>query len=100
MTRPTTTIPVWDTAWNMFAKGTAGPVEKYAATLYRLGFAGAWSFPFMHPDAHIWSSSPGSAGTNGFIDRGGNVRFHDDYAAHCLAFHRFCHDTCFNINNT
>ena len=79
-----TTIPVFDTAWQMLAKATPHTAEKYAVKLKQVGFTGCWSFLLMHPNTTIHDSFNGG-GHMGFIDRGGNMRLNDDYVSHVRA---------------
>ncbi|NNE47545.1 MAG: hypothetical protein HKN37_12900 [Rhodothermales bacterium] len=76
------TLEVYDTAWQWGAKGTPNAAEKYARELKRIrpsgrSFDGAWTFPFHHPNAHIWSRWHGEQ--LGYRDTGGNLYFRDGY---------------------
>jgi len=66
---PETTIPVYDTAWQLFSQATPKAADLYFEELARRGFAGCWAFLFHHPPARHLDEMYGG-GSIGFTPNG------------------------------
>ena len=75
-----TTIPVYDTAWQMFARATPNQADEYFAELRTRGFSGAWAAVISHAPSTWNNSYPGGEKIGALID--GEIVLSDGYIAH------------------
>lgn len=54
-----TKIPVYDTAWQLFALGTEPQADQYFSTLKNYGFTGAWAGILHHAPASLFQNYHG-----------------------------------------
>ncbi len=64
-----TNIPVYDTAWQLFALGTPNQADEYFRTLKEYGFTGAWAGVLHHAPASLFNNYNGG-GALGSIQNG------------------------------
>ncbi len=76
-----TSIPVYDTAWQMFVLADPADADEYFRTLRDFGFTGAWSALAHHSPATIAHPFFGG-GTVANFDARGNIVFTPEYIAH------------------
>ncbi|MGI9606146.1 MAG: DUF4038 domain-containing protein [Acidimicrobiales bacterium] len=77
---PATTIPVYDTAWQMLVRGTPQQADTYFATLAAHGFTGAWAGVIHHAPATYVDSYNGGGQVGNLID--GQVVLSNGYTDH------------------
>ena len=75
-----TTIPVYDTAWQMLVRSTPAQAENYFAALKANGFTGTWSGIIHHAPA-TYNSNFAGGGQVGRLENG-TVILNDAYIAH------------------
>ncbi len=78
-----TTIPVYDTAWQMMARATPAQTDRYFAALEQHGFTGTWAAVLHHAPATLVDNFAGG-GRLGSVQNG-NVVLNADYAARIRA---------------
>ena len=76
-----TTIPVYDTAWQMFALASLDEADEYFEALEANGFTGAWAGVIHHAPARYNDNFRGG-GLIGELDPNGEVVLTPGYIAH------------------
>ena len=76
-----TTIPVYDTAWQMFALASLPEADEYFEALEANGFTGAWAGVIHHAPARYNDNFRGG-GLIGELDANGDVVLTPGYIAH------------------
>ena len=75
-----TEIPVYDTAWQMFARATPEQADEYFAELEDRGFSGAWAAVLSHAPSTYNHNYPGGGRIGALTD--GEIVLSDGYIAH------------------
>ncbi len=75
-----TNIPVYDTAWQMFARATPEQADEYFAELKERGFSGAWAAVLSHAPSRYIDSYPGGGTVGEFTN--GEIVLSAGYIAH------------------
>ncbi len=78
-----TSIPVYDTAWQMFARATPEQADEYFAELKTRGFSGAWAAVISHAPSTYNNTYPGGEQIGAYID--GEIVLSDGYITHVNA---------------
>ena len=73
-----TSIPVYDTAWQLFQRATLAEADQYFSELNSLGFSGSWSALIHHAPGDISVTPPGLSETVGRVING-NVVLSESY---------------------
>lgn len=76
-----TTIPVYDTAWQMFSQASLAEADEYFAALEANGFTGAWAGVIHHAPARYNDNYEGG-GLIGELNANGEVVLTPGYIAH------------------
>ena len=76
-----TTIPVYDTAWQIFSQASVAEADEYFGALEANGFTGAWAGVIHHAPARYNDNFEGG-GLIGELDADGNVVLTPGYIAH------------------
>ena len=76
-----TTIPVYDTAWQMFSQASLAEADEYFAALEANGFTGAWAGVIHHAPARYNDNYEGG-GLIGELTADGEVVLTPGYIAH------------------
>ena len=76
-----TTVPVYDTAWQMLVLASPGQAEQYFATLRDYGFTGTWAGVIHHAPA-TYADPFNGGGTVATLDASGQVVLTPEYIAH------------------
>ncbi len=77
-----TSIPVYDTAWQMFALASPDEADEYFAELKAQGFSGAWAAVISHAPSTYNRTYRGSNGELIGEYTNGEIVFSDGYIAH------------------
>ena len=78
-----TSIPVYDTAWQMFGRATVEQADEYFAELADRGFSGAWAAVISHAPLTYNHGYPGEGNIGSFTN--GEIVLSDGYIAHVNA---------------
>ena len=76
-----TTVPVYDTAWQMLVLATPGQADEYFATLADFGFTGTWAGVVHHAPA-TYADPFNGGGTVARLEASGEVVLTPEYIAH------------------
>lgn len=78
-----TSIPVYDTAWQMFGRATVDQADEYFAELKARGFSGAWAAVISHAPLTYNHPYPGGGLIGSYTN--GEIVLSDGYIAHVNA---------------